>query len=83
MPPPSLGNLDGDGDLELVAASGDGLIAVIDPRTGEIVDSYKREVPIYTFLRLADFDGDAREEVFVFMATAASSPFHICRNQSK
>lgn len=65
MPPPSLGDLDGDGDPELVAASGDGLVAVIDPRTGEIVDPYKREVPIYTFPRLADFDGDGREEVFV------------------
>ena len=65
MPPPSLGDLDGNGDLELVAVSGDGLITVIDPQTGEIVDSYGREVPIWTFPRLADFDGDGREEIFV------------------
>ena len=65
MPPPSLGDLDGNGDLELVAVSGDGLVAVVDPKTGEIVDSYEREVPIWTFPRLADFDGDGREEIFV------------------
>ena len=65
MAPPSLGDLNGDGDLELIAVSGDGLIVVIDPRTGEIVDSYEREVPIWTFPRLADFDDDGRKEIFV------------------
>jgi outer membrane protein assembly factor BamB len=65
MLPPSMGDLDGDGDRELVAVTGKGLIAVIDPDTGEVVDSYKREVPIWTFPRLADFDGDGRDEIFV------------------
>lgn len=64
-PPPSLGDIDGDGDAELVAVSGNGLIAVINPHTGEIIDSYKRNVPIWTFPRIADFDGDGREEIFV------------------
>jgi len=65
VPPPSLGDLDGDGDSELVAVAGNGLITVVDPTTGEIVDSYKREVRIWTFPRLADSDGDGREELFV------------------
>ena len=65
MPPPGMGDLDDNGDPELVAVTGTGLIAVVDPKTGEIVDSYKREVPINTFPRIADFDGDGREEIFV------------------
>ncbi|WP_049900015.1 FG-GAP-like repeat-containing protein [Halococcus agarilyticus] len=65
MPPPSLGDLDGDGNLELVAVTGNGLVSVVDPTTGETVDAYEREVPIWTFPRLADADGDGRDEVFV------------------
>lgn len=70
MPPPSLGDLDGDGNPELVAVSGNGLIAVVDPKTGGVVDSYKREVPIWTFPRLADFDGGGHEEIFVIYGDA-------------
>jgi outer membrane protein assembly factor BamB len=65
MPPLSLGDLDGNGDPELVAVAGNGLITVVDPTTGEIVDLYKREVRINTFPRLADADGDGHGEIFV------------------
>ena len=65
MPPPSIGDLDGNGDPELIAVAGNGLITVVDPTTGEIADSYKREVRINTFPRIVDFDGDGREEIFV------------------
>ncbi|WP_435077235.1 PQQ-binding-like beta-propeller repeat protein [Halococcus sp. AFM35] len=70
MAPPSMGDLDGNGDPELVAVTGTGLIAVVDPETGEIVDSYKRDVPINTFPRVADFDNDGREEIFVIYGDA-------------
>ena len=63
MPPPSLGDLDGDGDPELVAVTS--RVLVIDPTSGETVDSYERDVPINTFPRLADFDGDGRDEIVV------------------
>jgi len=64
MPPPGLGDLDGDGAPELVAVTGNGLVSIVDPITGEIVDSYKREVRLWTFPRIADFD-DGHEEIFV------------------
>ena len=65
MPPPSLGDVDGDGDPELVAPSNTGLLAIVDPKTGEIAASYEREVPINTFARLTDYDGDGVEEILV------------------
>jgi outer membrane protein assembly factor BamB len=70
MAPPSMGDLDGNGDPELVAVTGKGLIAVVDPKTGEIVDSYKRDVLINTFPRVADFDNDGRAEIFVIYGDA-------------
>ena len=65
MPPPSLGDLDGDGDPELVAVTATGRILVVDPTNGETVDSYERDVPINTFPRVTDVDGDGSDEIFV------------------
>jgi hypothetical protein len=65
MPPPSLGDVDGDDSFELVATTDDGLVAVVDPNTGEVTASYERDVPVRTFPTLTDYDGDGIEEVLV------------------
>ncbi|GAB7093228.1 hypothetical protein JCM30237_03800 [Halolamina litorea] len=65
MPPPSLGDLNGDGSLELVAPSNTGSVSVLDPTTGELIDSYSREEKINTFVPLVDFDGDGDPEALV------------------
>lgn len=65
MPPPALGDVDGDGRPELAAATNDGVVALVDPRTGEVLDSYEREVPIFAPPTLADVDADGAAEVFV------------------
>ena len=41
------------------------LLTIVDPKTGEIEASYKREVPINTFARITDFDGDGSNEILV------------------
>lgn len=69
-PPPALGDLDGDGTLELVAVSQDGTVSVVDPKSGEILDSYRRDVPIWMRPTLADLDGDGSKEVLVVYGDA-------------
>lgn len=65
MPPPSLGDVDSDDNPELVAPSNTGLLTVVSPKTDDIEASYKREVPINTFARITDFDGDRTNKIFV------------------
>ena len=64
-PPPVLGDLDGDGTPELVAVSQDGTVSVVNPQSGEIIDSYKRDVPIWMRPTLADLDDDGALEILV------------------
>lgn len=64
-PPPSLGDVDGDGRPELVAVTNTGVVALVDPRTGEVIDSYRRDVPIWVHPTLADIDADDVPEVFI------------------
>lgn len=64
-PPPALGDLDGDGVPELVAVSQDGVVSVVNPKSGSIIDSYKRDVPIWMRPTLADLDGDEGLEILV------------------
>lgn len=64
-PPPALGDLDGDGDQELVAVSQDGVVSVVNLKSGSIIDSYKRDVPIWMRPTLADLDGDDGLEILV------------------
>ena len=64
-PPPALGDLDGDGNPELVAVSQDGVVSIVNPKSGAIIDSYKRDVSIWMRPTLADLDGDGSLEVLV------------------
>lgn len=64
-PPPTLGNVDGDTDMELVTVTNDGIVAVVDPEDGDVLDTYKREVAIYSQPTVADTDGDGVEEIYV------------------
>jgi outer membrane protein assembly factor BamB len=64
-PPPSLGDLDGDGNPELVAVTNDGIVRVVDPGTGAIRATYERDASVYTHATLADLDADGKSEVYV------------------
>jgi hypothetical protein len=64
-PPPSLGDLTGDGRAELVAVSNDGRVALVDPADGEMLDEYRRNGSVFARPTLADTDGDGRDEVYV------------------
>lgn len=64
-PPPSTGDVDADGDPELVAVTDDGTVAVVDPTDGSVLATYERDVPIRTFPRIADVDGDREREILV------------------
>ena len=64
-PPPALGDLDRNGVPELVAVSQDGVVSVVNPKSGSIIDSYKRDVPIWMRPTLADLDGDEGLEILV------------------
>lgn len=64
-PAPVLGDVTGDGSPELVAVSGTGTVAVLDPADGTELASYQRDVPILTHATVADVTGDGRAEIFV------------------
>ena len=65
MPPPVLGDLDGNGELELVAVAQDGVVSVVNPDSGEIIDSYERDVPIWMRPTLADLNDDGAPEILI------------------
>ncbi|SIR83967.1 Outer membrane protein assembly factor BamB, contains PQQ-like beta-propeller repeat [Haladaptatus litoreus] len=64
-PPPIVGDVDGDDETEIVAATNDGKVTVVAPDSGNVLATYERSVPIYTHPALADFDGDGAEEIYV------------------
>jgi outer membrane protein assembly factor BamB len=64
-PPPLVGDVDGDDEPELVATTNDGKVAVVAPDSGDVLATYERSVPIYTYPALADLDGDGAEEIYV------------------
>lgn len=65
MPPPALGDVDGDGSPELVAPSNDGTVSVVAPKSGDVLATYERDVPIFKYPAVADLDGDGDNEAVV------------------
>lgn len=64
-PPPRVGDVTGDGSPDLVAVTNDGRVAVVNPGSGDLRGSYRRNASLYTHATLADTDGDGTEEVYV------------------
>lgn len=65
MPPASMGDLDGNGQGELVIGTQEGLTYVLDPASGNQLATYERDVPIYTYPAIADIDDDGSDELLV------------------
>lgn len=68
MPPPVAGDVDGDGNAEVVVAANDGTVAVYDPASGALLATHSRAVSVLAHPVLADTDGDGTEEIYVIYA---------------
>jgi outer membrane protein assembly factor BamB len=64
-PPTVVGDVTGDGQVDLVATTNDGQVLVVDPADGTVRARYERDAAIYTHATLADTDGDGTQEVYV------------------
>lgn len=64
-PPPVVGDVTGDGSPELVIADNAGGVTVLDPRTGEVLATYSRDVSVWTHPTVADLDDDGADEILV------------------
>jgi len=64
-PPPTLADLSGDGNPELVAPANGGTVAVLDPADGSERAAYERQTPIWTGVTAADISGSSGEEILV------------------
>jgi outer membrane protein assembly factor BamB len=65
MPPPVVGDVDGDGAGELVVGANDGSVSVFDPATGALLAKHERSVDILAPPVLADTDDDGTVEIYV------------------
>lgn len=65
MPAPTLGDVGGDPGPELVVATQEGVVYVLDAASGEQLAAYEREIPVWTYPTLADIDGDPDDEILV------------------
>ncbi|QLC34909.1 PQQ-like beta-propeller repeat protein (plasmid) [Halarchaeum sp. CBA1220] len=72
VPPPTLADLDGDGDEEVVAAAAYGPVSAFNASTGAPVGtwSWDGDAAIWAGLRSADVDGDGDEEVLAVTTDA-------------
>ncbi|MFQ6041223.1 MAG: FG-GAP-like repeat-containing protein [Candidatus Poribacteria bacterium] len=62
---PAIGDIDDDGQLEVVIGSSDGNLYVLDGATGAVEQSYATFNSIESSAGLADFDGDGDLEIVV------------------
>lgn len=67
-PPPVAGDLDGEGERELVVVTHIGKIAVLNPRTGQVVASRATNRTVYAPPTLANIDQDRGDEILVMFA---------------
>jgi hypothetical protein len=77
MPPPDVGDVDGDGRPEIVAVTNEGGVSVVNPRSGAVLATHEREASIFTHPVLADVDGDDAVEVFVMYANGRVARFDV------
>ncbi|WP_327053642.1 FG-GAP-like repeat-containing protein [Halomicrococcus gelatinilyticus] len=65
VPPPVLGDVNGDGRREVVGVTHVGEVVVLAPGSGTELARYERNVPVWTFATPADVDDDDRAEILV------------------
>lgn len=65
LPAPVAGDVDGDGQREVVAVTNAGTVHVLDPETGAVRASYERDVSVWVHPTLFDLDGDGADEILV------------------
>ena len=65
VPPPVLGDVDGDARSEVVGVPNSGTVVVLDPNTGAELASQERNVPIWTFPTVHEINDDETEEILV------------------
>ena len=59
-----MGDIDGDGEPELVAVTNNGIVSVVDPDSGNVRATYERNVPIYVHPTIANTDNDRAAELY-------------------
>lgn len=64
-PPPTLGDVDGDGTDEIIATTMEGVVYVLNSNNGEQRATYERDVPIWTHATVVNIDSDADDDVLV------------------
>ncbi len=62
---PVLGDVNGDGQRELVGVLNTGRVAVLDAESGSELAVYERDVPVWTFPTVRDIDSDGAAEILV------------------
>ena len=62
--PPVAGDVDGDGKIEIVFGTADGIICAVD-EDGQEIWAYEGEGPIYAPAAIGDLDGDEKNEVII------------------
>jgi outer membrane protein assembly factor BamB len=65
VPPPVLGDINGDARPELVGVLNSGTVVVLDPTTGTEMAFYERNVPIWTFPSVHEINNNGTEGILV------------------
>lgn len=65
VPPPVLGDVDGDEESEVIAVMNSGTVVLLEATSGSELAAYERNVPIWTFATPADIDDDGQTEILV------------------